>query len=146
MKFSRSMHKYKYIKRNLYLACLKNMDNKNNIFNLSPNQFHERNKLFSPINEYNFNKELMNLGKKFITNDFMHSIKSKSIDNFKFKNLEKDKEEKKNNNNEKTCFIEKTISYKILNQVKFNIKSPSDRAKCKKFINNWFKFEEINKI
>ena len=138
VQFSKSFYKYKYIKRNLYLACLKNMNDKKNIFNLSPNQYNEKIKLFSPLNTINYNREIKNLGNKFITKNIIYS-------NNKYKSVNKNKDKEKNLD-KKTSFIEKIISYKILNQVKFCIKSPSDRAKCQKFINKWYKFEELTKM
>ena len=69
LKFSKNLYKYKYIKSNLYLACLKNVNNKKNIFNLSPEEYNGKNILLSPINALNYNNEINNLGKKFITND-----------------------------------------------------------------------------
>ena len=145
LKFSKNLYKYKYIKSNLYLACLKNVNNKKNIFNLSPEEYNGKNILLSPINALNYNNEINNLGKKFITNDKM------CFNNFEENKFEKslnktEKKVEKKNKEKMPCFIEKIVSYKILNQVKFNIPSPSERAKCKKFINKLNSFIYINKL
>ena len=145
MKFSKSLYKYKYIKQNLFLAKMKNINNKKYIFNLSPEEYNEKNKLFSPLNTTNYNKELKYLGNKFITKDIIsfHNSKDNFINN-RVKLI--DKKEEKKIRGKMPCFIENIISYKILKEVKFNIKSPSERGKCKKFINNFNSFEYISKI
>ena len=145
MKFSKSLYKYKYIKQRLYLAKLQNINNKKYIFNLSPEEYNEKNKLFSPLNTTNYNKELKYLGNKFITKDIISFPNSK--DNF-INNREKlfEKKEKNKKIGNIPCFIENRISYNILNKVKFNIKSPSERGKCKKFLNKFNSFEYISKL
>ena len=125
------------------------MNNKKNIFNLTPKEYNGKNILFSPLNPNNYNKEIKNLGKRFITNELV-SYKNSKLNfinkriNSKVKKEEKYKED--NNLLNKPCFIEKVVSYKILNQVKFSIKSPSERSKCKNFINNFNSFVCINKL
>ena len=148
MKFSKSLYKYKYIKQSLYLVCLRNMNNKKNIFNLTPEEYNGKNILLSPLNSNNYNKEIKNLGKRFITNDIVSFKNSKLNLINRSINSKVKKEEHKEVNNllNKPCFIEKVVSYKILNQVKFSIKSPSERSKCKNFINNFNSFVCINKL
>ena len=147
MKFSNSLYKYKYIKPSLYLACLKNMNNKKDIFNLSPEEYNGKNKLFSPLNSTNYNQEIKNLGNNFITNDIM-SFKNQKLNiiNKRINSRKKNEEEEDKNILNKPCFIEKIVSYKILDQVKFHIKSPSERSKCKNFINKFNSFVYINKL
>lgn len=146
MKFSKSLYKYKYIKQSLYLAKLKNINNEKNIFNLSPEEYNEKIKLFSPLNSTNYNRELKYLGNKFITKDILSFRNSK--DNYIINNKGKIFEKKEENKNigKMPCFIENIISYNILKDVKFNIKSPSERGKCKKFLNNFNSFEYISKL
>lgn len=144
MKFSKNLNKYKYIKPNIYLASFKNFDNnKANIFNLSPEEYNGKNNLFCPLNAKNFYKELNNLRNNFIIKDLMSFNNSNA--NF-FNSISRSVNKKENKKDNGPCFIEKTISYKILDQVKFDIQSPCERAKCQHFINNFNSFVCINKL
>ena len=88
-------------------------------------KYKDRNILFTKLRELNFENEIRNTTKKnFITSDTYLSLNS--------------------NNNSK--FLEKKISFKILENINFKFKSSNDKSKLQKFTKNFNLFSAVNKF
>lgn len=95
------------------------------MINKRNDKYNDRNILFTKLKYLNFNNEFRNTSKKnFITPDKYLSI----------------------NTNEDANFLEKKMTYKILGNIKFKIKSPVDRSKLLKFTKNFNSLLAINKF
>ena len=95
------------------------------MINKRNDKYKDRNILFTKLKYLNFNNEIRNTSKKnFITPDKYLSI----------------------NTNEDANFLEKKMTYKILGNIKFKIKSPIDRSRLLKFTNNFNSLLAINKF
>lgn len=102
------------------------LDSKRSIMvNNKNDKYKDKSILFTKIKELNFENEVKNTNRKnFITID-------KYIDR---------------NPKEKGKFLEKKITYKILDNIRFRIKSPIDRSKLLKFTKNFNSLFSINKF
>ena len=95
------------------------------MINKKNDKYKDRNILFTKLKELNFENELRNIKKKnFITSDIYLSL----------------------NNNNNSKFLEKKTSYKILENINFNFKSPNDKSKLQKYVKTFNLFSAINKF
>ena len=95
------------------------------MINKRNDKYNDRNILFTKLKYLNFNNEFRNTSKKnFITPDKYLSI----------------------NNNEDANFLEKKMTYRILGNIRFKMKSPVDRSKLLKFTKNFDSLLAINKF
>ena len=95
------------------------------MINKRNDKYNDRNILFTKLKYLNFNNEFRNTSKKnFITPDKYLSI----------------------NTNEDANFLEKKMTYRILGNIRFKMKSPVDRSKLLKFTKNFDSLLAINKF
>ena len=122
-KFDSFLNKYKNKKYDYFPKLL---DIKRSLMiNKRNDKYNDRNILFTKLKYLNFNNEFRNTSKKnFITPDKYLSI----------------------NTNEDANFLEKKMTYRILGNIRFKMKSPVDRSKLLKFTKNFDSLLAINKF
>ena len=95
------------------------------MINKKSDKYKDKNILFLKLKDLNFETEIRNISRKnFITPD--KYLLNNSID--------------------KSNFVEKKTSYKILENIKFNFKSFIDKSKLQKYAKNFNSFYTINKL
>ena len=95
------------------------------MINKKSDKYKDKNILFIKLKDLNFETEIRNISRKhFITPDKYLFI----------------------NSNDKSNFVEKKTTYKILENIKFNFKSFIDKSKLQKYSKNFNSFYTINKL
>ena len=95
------------------------------MINNKNDKYKNKNILFIKLKDLNFENEIKNTTKKnFITPDRYLTI----------------------NTNDVAKFLEKKTTFKILDKIKLGIKSPIDRSRLQKYVNNFNSFLTINKF
>ena len=101
------------------------LDSRACVINKNSDKYKNKNILFAKLKELNFEKEVRNITK----NNFITSDKYLTI-----------------NKEDKTIFLEKKTTYKILENIKFRFKSPTDKSKLQKYVENFKSLYTINYV
>lgn len=110
----------------VYTPRLKSLETQKDLFKLNKEGYASKNILFSKLRDLNYEKEVINIGRQFITSDKYFT--------------------KNNFNQNGPQFIEKKINYRILDNIKFNFKTPSEKSKLKKFELGFSFLNSVNKF